>query len=94
MSESPSEFSMAEEPRVSLKKISPKAAVVLDFLSKIQKANKELTKKEMLKDLLHRLYAGDKEINALIDKISRGAETTVLNIPRKDKLHRGSADTL
>ncbi|NJL58343.1 MAG: hypothetical protein HC887_00540 [Desulfobacteraceae bacterium] len=48
----------------------------------------------MLKDLLNRLYSGETEIERIIDKISSGSETSVLNIPRKDKLHRGSADTL
>ena len=61
---------------------------------KVKAANKELTKKELLKDLLNRLYSGEKEIERIIDKISSGSESTVLNIPRKDNLHKGSADTL
>lgn len=67
---------------------------IADFLQKIKAANKELTKKEIFKDLLHRLYGGVKEIDLIIDAISSGSEKTILNIPRKDKLHRGSADTL
>lgn len=68
--------------------------VIGDFFKKIKAANKEHTKKEIFKDLLHRMYGGVKEIDSIIDAISSGSEKTVLNIPRKDKLHRGSADTL
>ena len=73
---------------------SNKINLILEYLSKVKSANKELTKKEAFKDLLNRLYSEDKEILRLVDKITLGAETTVLNIPRKDKIHRGSADTL
>lgn len=66
---------------------------ILHYLDKIKNANKEFTKKELFKDLLHRLYSSQ-EIQSIIDKISAGAETTIVNIPRKDKLHKGSADTL
>lgn len=89
-----SEQSLVEEPKPSLKRLSPKTETVLSYLGKINSVSKELTKKEIFKDLLHRLYAGSPEIETVIDKISRGAEATVLNIPRKDKLHKGSADTL
>ena len=65
-----------------------------EYLRKVKSANKELTKKEAFKDLLNRLYAGDKEIVKIIDAISAGAERTIVNIPRKDKYHKGSADTL
>jgi type I restriction-modification system DNA methylase subunit len=67
---------------------------ILDYLKKVKTANKELTKKELFKDLLNRLYAGNKSIEKIIDKISVGAETTILNIPREDRIHKGSADTL
>lgn len=71
-----------------------KTDLILDYLNKIRGANKELTKKEVFKDLLNRLYGGDPEITRILDGITAGAEAAVLNIPRKDKLHRGSADTL
>ncbi len=67
---------------------------IIEFLHKVMHANKELPKKEAFKDLLNRLYAGDETIENIIDKISLGSETAVLNIPRQDKVHRGSADTL
>ena len=35
-----------------------------------------------------------KEISTIIDAISAGSEKTILNIPRHNKKHRGSADTL
>lgn len=68
--------------------------LIKSYFQKVKAANKELTKKEAFKDLLNRLYSGEKEIEKIIDAISAGAERTVLNIPRKDKLHKGSADTL
>lgn len=71
-----------------------KSILIKEYLSKVKQANKEHTKKEAFKDLLNRLYSDDKDILHLIDKITLGAEKTVLNIPRKEKLHRGSADTL
>lgn len=67
---------------------------ILDYLRKVKVANKEAIKKEIFKDLLNRLYAHDIEIKKIIDKITLGAEQTVLSIPRKDVFHRGSADTL
>ncbi|MBU1718536.1 MAG: N-6 DNA methylase, partial [Bacteroidetes bacterium] len=60
----------------------------------IKSANKEFTKKERFKDLLNRLYSGEQELLPIIDAISAGAEKTIVNIPRKDRIHRGSADTL
>jgi len=67
---------------------------IQQYYKKVKSANKELTKKEAFKDLLNRLYLGSAEIQQIIDKITLGAESTVLNIPRKDKLHKGRADTL
>ncbi|MBE0538998.1 MAG: SAM-dependent DNA methyltransferase [Ignavibacterium sp.] len=71
-----------------------KVILIKEYFHKVKQANKELTKKEAFKDLLIRLYSADKDILKLIDKISLGSEKTILNIPRKDKLHKGSADTL
>jgi hypothetical protein len=68
--------------------------IILDYFKKIKTANKEAIKKEIFKDLLNRLYSGDNELKKILDKISLGAEAAIINIPRKDKLHRGSADTL
>ena len=71
-----------------------KTEIIKSYLSKVKSANKELTKKEAFKDLLNRLYGNDKEIEKIIDRITLGAEKSILAIPRKDKLHKGSADTL
>ncbi len=71
-----------------------KSTLIKEYFHKVKQANKERPKKEAFKDLLNRLYNDDKNILNLIDKISFGSEQTVLNIPRKDKVHRGSADTL
>ena len=74
--------------------MSDKINLIKEYYKKVKSANKELTKKEAFKDLLNRLYVQDKKILDLIDKITLGAEKTVLNIPRKDRIHKGSADTL
>jgi hypothetical protein len=71
-----------------------KTSHILEYFRKVKAANKELTKREAFKDLLNRLYSDNAEIERIIDTITLGAETNVANIPRKDKLHRGSADTL
>ncbi len=71
-----------------------KISLIKEYLRIVKAANKEHAKKEAFKDLLNRLYSGDKDILSIIDSITRGAERTVLNIPRKDRVHRGSADTL
>lgn len=67
---------------------------IINYLQQVNSASKELTKKEAFKDLLNRLYAGNDEIRLMIDKITGGSEYAVFNIPRTDKIHRGSADTL
>jgi len=71
-----------------------KSELIIEYLHRVQRANKETPKKELFKDLLHRLYAGENDIEKIIDAISSGAERAIVNIPRKDKIHRGSADTL
>lgn len=74
--------------------LKQKINLINSYRERVRAANKELPKKEAFKDLLNRLYSGNKEIECIIDKITSGSESTVLNIPRKDKLHKGSADTL
>ncbi|MBL1214687.1 MAG: N-6 DNA methylase [Ignavibacteriae bacterium] len=71
-----------------------KNKLILEYFNKVKSANKEATKKEAFKDLLNRLYSNEKELLKVIDKITLGSEKAVLEIPRKDKVHRGSADTL
>ena len=71
-----------------------KIELIANYRIKIVSASKELTKKEIFKDLLHRLYPNSIEIGKVIDSMSSGSERSILNIPRADKLHKGSADTL
>ena len=71
-----------------------KNKLILEYFHQVKNANKEATKKEAFKDLLNRLYSNEKEILKVIDKITLGSEKAILEIPRKDKVHRGSADTL
>ena len=74
--------------------MSHKTELIQQYRQKVLSANKELTKKEAFKDLLNRLYASNNEIVQIIDRITLGAETSIINIPRRDKLHKGSANTL
>ncbi|MDQ3635303.1 MAG: hypothetical protein M3405_12470 [Acidobacteriota bacterium] len=67
---------------------------IKNYREKVSQASKEATKKEAFKDLLNRLFAHNEETKNVVDVITSGAEKTVLNIPRKDRSHRGSADTL
>jgi type I restriction-modification system DNA methylase subunit len=67
---------------------------IKSYRSLISQANKELIKKEHFKNLLVRLFDHHEETKRIIDVITSGAEKAILNIPRQDKLHRGSADTL
>ncbi len=71
-----------------------KLNLIKNYYNIVKSANKETPKKEALKDLLNRLYGSDKEIQKIIDQITLGAEKSILEIPRKDKLHKGRADTL
>jgi len=64
-----------------------KSILIKEYLTKIKGANKELAKKEIFKDLLNRLYAGNEETKSIIDDITLGAEKTIVNIPRKDRLN-------
>jgi hypothetical protein len=68
--------------------------LIKNYLAIVRSANKETTKKEAFKDLLNRLFPGVEEIEQIIDKITSGAEATVLNIPRKDRIHQGRADSM
>jgi type I restriction-modification system DNA methylase subunit len=67
---------------------------IRNYRKKVLLANKEAIKKEAFKDLLNRLFSHNEETKNVVDAITGGAEKTILNIPRKDKLHRGAADTL
>ena len=67
---------------------------IKNYRQKVSQANKEATKKEAFKDLLNRLFAHNEETRNVVDTITSGAEKTILNIPRQDRSHRGSADTL
>ena len=67
---------------------------IKNYRKSILQANKESIKKEIFKDLLNRLFAHHEETKPIVNIITGGAEKPIFNIPRKDKIHRGSADTL
>ncbi|MCP5494829.1 MAG: SAM-dependent DNA methyltransferase [Leptospiraceae bacterium] len=63
------------------------------YFYNIQRANTELAKKELLKNLLVRLFDADKKASKIIDQMSLGSEKTIFKIPLKDRLKTGAADT-
>lgn len=67
---------------------------IKNYREKVSKASVEATKREAFKDLLNRLFAHNPETKNIVDVITGGAEKKVLNIPRKEGLHRGAADQL
>lgn len=67
--------------------------VLTKYLENIKNANSELAKKELFKDLLVRLFDQDEYVSSVINKMSLGAEKTIFNIPLKNRIKTGSADT-
>jgi len=67
--------------------------LILEYFRKIKQASKELTKKEIFKDLLNRLYSTSSDILAEIDSMSLGAEKTIFNINLGNRVKTGRADT-
>lgn len=67
--------------------------VINKYLAQIKQVNVETAKKELLKDLLYRLFGKDHDASEVITKMSLGAEHSVLNIPHKTHVKTGRADT-
>lgn len=67
---------------------------IKNYYKIVSQANKEATKKEAFKDMLNRVFAHVDETKNVVDSITAGAEKTILNIPRKETIHRGAADSL
>jgi type I restriction-modification system DNA methylase subunit len=66
---------------------------VSEYLTNVLQANTELAKKELLKDLLLRLFDSDPSAGSIINKMSLGAENVIFNIKIENRTKRGSADT-
>ena len=77
---------------MSLKKSTIDA--IENYRKIVNQANKETPKKEAFISLLNQIYGNNEDTKKVIDAITGGAETPVINIPRKDEIKRGSADTL
>jgi hypothetical protein len=56
-----------------------KTILIKEYLQKVKSANKELTKKEALKDLLNRLYGETRKPKVLLIK------SLPVNIPPKER---------
>jgi hypothetical protein len=61
--------------------------------SGLKRANTELAKKELFLQYLTKTFSDDSEAQILISALAHGAERTVANIPRGEKVVRGRADT-
>ncbi|MGI8668931.1 MAG: N-6 DNA methylase, partial [Aridibacter sp.] len=71
-----------------------KTEIVDDYRKKVAQASKETPKKEAFISLINQLYGENEDTKKVIDAITGGAEKPVINIPRKNQVKRGSADTL
>jgi len=63
------------------------------YFQAISQANTEAAKKELFQTLLTRLFDHDAAATAIIDSMNLGAEKTIFNIPLKNRLKTGRADT-
>jgi type I restriction-modification system DNA methylase subunit len=70
-----------------------KISTVLEYLSNVLQANTEQAKKELLKDLLLRLFDDDPNARTIINKMSLGSEHAIFNIKLKNRTKTGFADT-
>ncbi len=71
-----------------------KIQTIENYRKKINRANKETPKKEAFISLLNQLYGKNVDTKKVIEALTDGAEKPIINIPRKDEIKRGSADTL
>jgi len=63
------------------------------YFKAISQANTEAAKKELFQTLLTRLFDHNAEAATIIDNMNLGAEKTIFNIPLKNRLKTGRADT-
>jgi methylase of polypeptide subunit release factors len=83
------------DSRVILNLISMqlKTSAIQTYFQAIFQANTEAAKKELFQTLLTRLFDHDAQTTAIIDSMNLGAEKTIFNIPLKNRLKTGRADT-
>lgn len=67
--------------------------LIESFHKNVNTANSELAKKEHLKNLLLRLFDQDNNSSEVIDQMAMGSEKTIFNIPLKERIKTGRADT-
>ena len=73
--------------------MSSKRQIITEHYNNVKVANTESAKKELFKSLLVRLFPDDNSVQKIIDKMSLGAEKTILNIPYKTHTKTGYVDT-
>jgi hypothetical protein len=64
-----------------------KCILIKEYLIKVISAHKEITKRQVIKDLLNRLYAGNPDSESVIDDKTVGTEKTFAKIQRNRRLH-------
>ncbi|HIE02559.1 MAG TPA: SAM-dependent DNA methyltransferase [Thiotrichaceae bacterium] len=68
-------------------------SIIQPYFKAISQANTEAAKKELFQTLLTRLFDHDAEASTIIERMNLGAEKTIFNIPLKNRLKTGRADT-
>ncbi len=68
-------------------------SIITEYCHNLKAANSEAVRKELFKDLLIRLFDFDPELRDIINRMSLGAEKTIMDIPRKVRTKTGYADT-
>jgi hypothetical protein len=81
-------------PTIHVKNImKSNTSIIKTYFQAISQANTEAAKKELFQTLLTRLFDHDIEAATIIERLNLGAEKTIFNIPLKNRLKTGRADT-
>ncbi|NJL59855.1 MAG: restriction endonuclease, partial [Desulfobacteraceae bacterium] len=65
---------------------------IAEYFHNLKNAHSEAARKELFKDLLIRLFDSDPALKDVINRMSLGAEKTILDIPHKVRTKTGYAD--
>jgi len=68
-------------------------SAIQEYFQHVKQAQAETAKKELFQTLLNRLFPDDAEISNIINNMNLGAERTIFNIPLKERVKMGRADT-
>ncbi|HPG29654.1 MAG TPA: N-6 DNA methylase [bacterium] len=66
---------------------------IVEYINNLRSANSESSRKELFLSLLNRIFFKDDSVKKIINSINLGAEKTIFNIPKRNGLKTGFADT-